>query len=89
MAMRICPMAVETRIRSGVVANACPSMMTVRCVTPSPAMLSLRPRRWSVMPPPPLLNSAHPMVVGTLSIGSLGEGVGGTVMRSGGSKIIA
>jgi hypothetical protein len=29
------------------------------------------------------------MVVGTLRIGSFGDGVGGTVMRSGGSKRIA
>ena len=64
-------------------------MSTVRGVTPSPAKLSLRPRWWSVIPPPPRLNSAHPMVVGTLRIGSLGAGVGGTMTRSGGSKRIA
>src|SRR5881409_726098 len=69
-------MAVDTRIRAGVVASACPSMSTVRGVTPSPAKLSLRPRWRSVIPPPPRLHSAQPMVVGTLRIGSLGAGVG-------------
>src|SRR5438552_18047285 len=71
-------MAVDTRILAGVVASACPSMSTVRGGTPSPAKLSLRPRWRSVIPPPPRLHSAQPMVVGTLRIGSLGAGVGGT-----------
>ena len=83
-------MAVDTRIRNGVVASACPSIITVRCVTLSPpAIISFRPSRWSVIPPPPRLNSAHPIVVGTLIIGSLGAGVGGTLILSGGSNMIS
>jgi len=53
----------------GVVAKARPSMMIDFGVTPFPGVDILRPNSLLVNPPPPLLISAPPMVVGTAMMG--------------------
>src|SRR5215475_7099016 len=64
MAIRNCPMAVDTRILAGVVASACPSMSTVRGVTPICAYLPLFPVPHAFfMPPLAVCQGVHRLAV--------------------------
>ena len=70
----------HSRLQRGALLSAALLAALVLVGMPTPEALKKHPlTAWAL----------EPMVVGTLRIGSLGAGVGGTVMRSGGSKIIA